>query len=148
VNGQERQACTSFADCNYEGCITPAANQNVYGCRGVNNGARMYNNGNWWNSGMYWDGFDNNRCVRMIYSTWTQSYCPKRCPDSCPSGQYVLNCACAECPAGSACTGSPPVKTTCTAGTFSNASASSCTTCAPNSFSGIGASSCTICPPG
>jgi hypothetical protein len=95
-----------------------------------------------------------NNCVRYVGGIGWQ-YCPDKitCATSCPAGQYLNECPCQDCPAGSFCTGNN-LKSLCPAGTYNSNTGSSsstdCITCAAGTYSekNTGSSICLTCPTG
>jgi hypothetical protein len=126
--------CSTFQDCQYEGCAQSALEGHFFGCN-----CKLNEVQNTFESTMdthCYNG-DEDQPIQPSHCVYSNNYgisfehCP--CRSSCPIGQFIENCNCKTCPEDHTCDGhSPPCATTCAAGQYLDEC--QCKACPPNSF--------------
>jgi len=124
VMSQSTQSCSMYPDCQYQNCYTKSSK---YGCSCQN----YMDGGTGWSWSYDFVG-ECNVCWYYDGSSGTYKKCPKRCPETCDNGLYIINqytetCECVSCIAGSFCVNG--VMQTCEQKKYSDTGASVCIPC-------------------
>jgi hypothetical protein len=143
VSGQT-QSCTSYTQCNYNGCgLSSPADWINYGCNCKN----MINRGSYvdiTSVSLIDSGTSSCSICFARNAQYVRVACPP-CYSTCDPGKYVSNCACINCPAGSSCPGGTAGPTLCAGGTYSGLGQVACTSCGAGKYALAGSSVCSDC---